>query len=62
MSNRQMVLLSVLAAAMFAATVALTPRYPPFPQMPADGSAPPLPAPVTLNLWRQYVSPNLSRR
>jgi hypothetical protein len=52
MSRRQMALLSLLAAAMFVGIWALSPRYPVVVPMPADGSAPPLPAPIEVGPGR----------
>ena len=48
MSKLEMVMLSLLAAAMLTALVAMTRliRTTRYPRMPADGSAPALPAPI----------------
>jgi hypothetical protein len=46
MSKIQMAMLGLLAAVMWVLVAALTPRYPATAPMPADGSAPPLPAPI----------------
>jgi hypothetical protein len=43
-----MAMLILSAAVMWAAIIALTPRYPATAPMPADGSAPPLPAPIEI--------------
>jgi hypothetical protein len=57
MSKDLIALLTVLAAAMWVAIIALTPRYPAASvvRIPADGSAPPLPAPIE-------VGPGVARR
>jgi hypothetical protein len=58
MSKHQMAMLSLLAAAMFTVLIALeSQRYSAssFVPMPADGSAPPLPAPIE-------VGPGVARR
>jgi hypothetical protein len=54
MSKHQIALLTVLAAAMWAGVWALSPRYPAASvvRMPADGSAPPLPAPIEVGPGR----------
>jgi hypothetical protein len=57
MSKDLIALLTVLAAAMWAGVWTLSPRYPAASvvRMPADGSAPPLPAPIE-------VGPGVARR
>jgi hypothetical protein len=55
MSKTQMAMLSLLAVAMFTVLIALDlHRYPAtrFVAMPADGSAPPLPAPIEVGPGR----------
>jgi hypothetical protein len=54
MSKYQMALLTVLAAAMWAVLIVLDPPYraSSLVPMPADGSAPPLPAPIEVGPGR----------
>jgi hypothetical protein len=54
MSKYQMAVLILLTAAMWTAYAALSPRYPAASvvRMPADGSAPPLPAPIEVGPGR----------
>ena len=54
MSKDLIALLTVLAVALWAAIAAMSPRYPAASvvRMPADGSAPPLPAPIEVGPGR----------